>query len=119
MTMRRLLLSFRGRIARTAFWWSGIWLGLAFLVLFVFLQAVAGYGATLLLYPPLFWIGAALAVKRLHDRAKPAWWLLVLLVPVLGPLWLFIDLGLRRGTPGENPYGPDPLEPAGDYMTVR
>ena len=31
----------------------------------------------LLLYIPLIWIGLALGAKRLHDRDKSAWWLLV------------------------------------------
>src|SRR5262249_51466346 len=30
-----------------------------------------------LLYVPLIWIGLALGAKRLHDRDKSAWWLLV------------------------------------------
>ena len=57
--------------------------------------------------------------KRLHDRGRSAWWLIVLLIPVLGPLWLAIELALRRGTPGENQYGADPLERHYDYLTVR
>jgi uncharacterized membrane protein YhaH (DUF805 family) len=31
-------------------------------------------------------------------------------MPILGPLWLFIELGLLRGTVGPNKYGRDPLE---------
>jgi uncharacterized membrane protein YhaH (DUF805 family) len=38
---------------------------------------------------------------------------------VLGALWLFVDLALRRGTPGENQYGPDPREFGADYLTVK
>ena len=56
--------------------------------------------------------------RRLRDRGRSPFWLLAGAVPILGPLWLLIELGLRRGTPGENPYGPDPLR-AGDYLTVR
>jgi uncharacterized membrane protein YhaH (DUF805 family) len=82
---------------------------------------------------------AALAVKRLHDRDQPgsyaAWligislallltnllgltgdpnhmtlldWVLSLLVLGIALVFL-IELGFRRGTPGENRYGPDPL----------
>jgi uncharacterized membrane protein YhaH (DUF805 family) len=82
---------------------------------------------------------AAVVIKRLHDRDQPgiyASWLigisLILLVTNLlgitddpaNPTWLdwilaffaigiglafLIELGFRRGTPGENRYGPDPL----------
>jgi uncharacterized membrane protein YhaH (DUF805 family) len=90
----------------------------------------------IVLYPTL-----AIAVKRLHDRDKPgsyALWLVgVTLVIALSNLlgvtgdprnmsWLdfllglsaivivfafLIDLGFRRGTEGDNRYGPDPLSP--------
>jgi hypothetical protein len=33
--------------------------------------------------------------------------MLALAVPVLGALWLFWELALRRGTPGLNRYGAD------------
>ena len=78
--------------------------------------------------------------RRLHDRAKSAWWLLpYLAVPSLiveagiyRPLGLnvpddlvtlgnvvgyglnlvaLVDLGFLRGTDGPNRYGPDPLDP--------
>jgi uncharacterized membrane protein YhaH (DUF805 family) len=82
---------------------------------------------------------AAIAVKRLHDRDQPgsyvlwlvgltliiafsnlfgltddpknlSWldWLLGLCAIVIGLAFLF-ELGFRRGTAGENRYGPDPL----------
>ena len=111
--------SFRGRIERSAFWWSALALGAVFVVLFVFLDTVVGRTATFALYPPLFWGGAALAVKRLHDRGTSAWWLLVAVVPILGPLWVFITLGLRAGSPGENQYGDDPRLFDADYLTVQ
>ena len=83
---------------------------------------------------------AAIAVKRLHDRNQPAKYVWLLLaaysVALLGDLfgyfddpdrlgyagWIaigfvgivglafFIELGFRRGKPGPNQYGPDPLE---------
>ena len=55
----------------------------------------------------------------MRDRGKSPAWLLVALIPVLGPLWLCVDLGLLRGTPGENQYGPDPLILDSDYLTVN
>jgi uncharacterized membrane protein YhaH (DUF805 family) len=116
--MKRLF-RFRGRVPRSAFWWTLILSGAAFVILFVFLDATLGRASTLVLYPPFFWIAAAAAVKRMRDRGKSPAWLLVALVPVLGPLWLFVDLGLLRGTPGENHYGPDPLAIDSDYLTVN
>jgi len=111
--------SFRGRIERSAFWWSALLLGAVFIVLFVFLETVAGRTSTYALYPPLFWGAAALASKRLHDHGVSAGWLLIAMVPILGPLWLFYKLGLRSGSPGENQYGDDPRLFDADYLTVK
>ena len=54
-----------------------------------------------------------------HDRGTSAWWLLAVLVPIIGPIWLFITLALRGGTPSENQYGDDPRLFDADYLTVR
>jgi uncharacterized membrane protein YhaH (DUF805 family) len=117
--LRRLLLSFQGRIPRSTFWWGSLCLGVVFVVLLTVLEQGFGRASPLILYPPVFWAVAALATKRLHDRGKSPFWFLLLLIPLLGPLWLFIDLYFRRGTPGENQYGPDSLDRAGDYLTVN
>jgi uncharacterized membrane protein YhaH (DUF805 family) len=111
------LLTFRGRLSRPAFWLASLAVWAAFAVLFVFLESAFGRSATLILYPPLLWLLAVLCVQRLHDRGRSAAWLLVLLIPILGPLWLLVELAFRAGTPDENQYGRDPLERA-DYLTV-
>jgi uncharacterized membrane protein YhaH (DUF805 family) len=45
-------------------------------------------------------------IKRFHDRDKSGWWVLIGLVPILGGLWLLVELGFLAGTPGPNQYGP-------------
>ena len=45
-------------------------------------------------------------IKRFHDRDKSGWWLLIALIPLIGPIWLLIELGFLKGTPGPNQYGP-------------
>ena len=91
---------------------------MAFLVLFFVLER-AGRLATLLLALAAWWALLALAVKRLHDRGKSPAWLLLALVPLLGPIWLAIELGFLPGTRGENRYGADPLGGSLDYLEVR
>jgi uncharacterized membrane protein YhaH (DUF805 family) len=81
------------------------------------------------------WVSAfAVGIKRLHDRDKSGWWILLFyLAPsVLGSIantseqavvsfvlglasfgisiWGLVELGFLRGTVGPNPYGPDPLQ---------
>jgi uncharacterized membrane protein YhaH (DUF805 family) len=35
--------------------------------------------------------------------------MLVMLIPIIGSIWLFIETGLLRGTIGPNRYGGDPV----------
>ena len=60
----------------------------------------------------------SLSVRRLHDQARSAWWLLALIVPILGPLLLAFLLFFKRGTDGSNQYGDDPRRIGRDYLRV-
>ena len=51
----------------------------------------------------------ALYAKRWHDRGKSGWWTLIGLIPIIGGLWILIELGFLKGTYGSNQYGPDPV----------
>lgn len=83
------------------------------------IERVAGTTATLVLYPPFIAYWLALAVRRLHDQARSALWLLALIVPVLGPLLVGFLLVFVRGTMGDNQYGDDPRVAGRDYLQVR
>jgi uncharacterized membrane protein YhaH (DUF805 family) len=118
MKLRRLLLSFRGRISRSTFWLTILLLAFAFAVLLISIESVFGRASSLILYPPYLWAFAALVTKRLRDRGKSPVWLLLVLIPLVGPLWLFVELGWLKGTLGENQYGENPLDDRKGYMTV-
>ena len=53
------------------------------------------------------------SAARLHDRGMTAWWLLLGLVPYIGPLVLLVLNGFLRGDGGPNRYGPPPGPPSG------
>jgi len=142
MSMKQLLFSFRGRLNRKRYWMTVI-VTMAVIILLLLLALVMmreqrfEFAALtvvilLLLYIPLIWVGLAIGAKRLHDRDKSAWWLLVFYVlpGILSSLgnqmddlgflilhvvsfaitvWAFVELGCLRGTLGPNQYGPDPL----------
>ena len=86
-------------------------------------------------------VGIAVGVKRLHDRNKSGWFLMlfyfvpftlaalsvlidafvedsIIIATVLALLaiavgvWTFVEMGCLRGTVGINQYGPDPVAPA-------
>ncbi len=62
------------------------------------------------------WSALAMSAQRLHDTGNSGWLLLWLCLPVLGPIWLVIQL-LRRGVEGSNRFGDDPATRA-DYLKV-
>ncbi|MYD50878.1 MAG: DUF805 domain-containing protein [Dehalococcoidia bacterium] len=107
------LLSFEGRINRSTFWLRGVlplvglsivsWIALAFLPV-----STVGGIVTLIVAFLLFGMWLAPTVKRLHDRDKSMWWLLIWFIPIVGQLWLFIEVGFLEGTPGANRYGEKP-----------
>jgi uncharacterized membrane protein YhaH (DUF805 family) len=93
------------------------------------------YAVTLPMTAVLAWTYAATLIKRLHDRNKSGWWMVVFLLapPLLDTLWdwldsptlallvsalafglsvwAFVELFCLRGTAGPNRFGPDPLAP--------
>ena len=48
--------------------------------------------------------GLAIAVRRLHDTNKSGWYLLINLIPIVGPIW-FLILMLTKGDVYTNNYG--------------
>ena len=108
-TLRQLLFAFDGRIGRRTWWLWGVAAMLGLAMYATVLLRVAGVSATttdtvvnlLLLWPAL-----ALSVKRWHDRGKSGWWVLVVLVPFVGWLWMLVENGFLRGTHDGNRFGP-------------
>jgi uncharacterized membrane protein YhaH (DUF805 family) len=119
MSSGRLYLSLAGRIPRSTFNTALVALLAAFIILYVFMQTVFGLRSTLLLYPFLAWAALALSAKRLHDRGQSALYLLALLIPLFGPLWILATLCCRAGSEGENQFGADRLARHADYLTVQ
>jgi uncharacterized membrane protein YhaH (DUF805 family) len=117
--MRNVLFSFQGRIGRCDFWLTSLPLGLVHFVVESFLDGAAknsdGVALTAVLLclvwlPVFVWASLATQVKRWHDRDRSGWMVLINLIPLVGPLWAFIELGFLRGTVGANRFGRDPIE---------
>ena len=121
-----LLFSFRGRISRRQ-WWFGIGVSYVFIfILYLFVVAVSidlQYELFGLLGIPFLWILLALHIKRNHDRNRPFWWTILVLIfcmvawvilailPGLrgiSPILWIVAFGCLRGDAGKNRYGPPP-----------
>lgn len=108
----KLYFSLRGRLGRRDFWLFGV-LGLCALALFgtalLDIAQLPPQPAETIVDLLLFWPLLAVSVKRWHDRDRSGWWVLVLLLPLVGWLWALIDNGFVRGTAGPNRFGSAPL----------
>ncbi|PLR27720.1 hypothetical protein SGCZBJ_04995 [Caulobacter zeae] len=131
-----------GRASRLDYWRAQVGLALAtalVLTLTVLATQAGGWlGAVpCLLFLPVLAAGVCVAVRRLHDRGKTAWWMavfavgpyvlsglasglyagdsvLILAAPLLAlaalalSIWAWVELGFLRGTRGDNRYGAEP-----------
>lgn len=105
---------FNGRARRKEYWYY-------FLINFVIITAllvvdnmvgtldtetgtglISGIYALAVLLP-----GIAVAVRRLHDSDRSGWWVLIALIPIVGPIILIFFL-IQDSTAGENRFGPNP-----------
>jgi uncharacterized membrane protein YhaH (DUF805 family) len=135
LNWRFLFFRWKGRIGREWYWLGNltIWI-ISASANFVFLRlapqrleywAVAAIVTLIGLYSTV-----AVAIKRLHDRNKSAWWILLFYflpnvimaasiqmrpflpmwwigaaLSMVISLWALIELGFRRGTQGSNHFG--------------
>lgn len=63
----------------------------------------------------LFLPGLAVSIRRLHDRGRSGWWVLLHLIPVIGTLILLFGFFIKDSEPGDNAYGPNPKGVGGGY----
>ena len=96
---------FQGRACRKEYWGFFLFNFLAMVVLSAVSEGVLGGLYALAAFLP----ATAVFVRRLHDTNRSGWWLLAAFIPYVGWAVLLIFLCLR-GTPGDNDYGPDPLQ---------
>jgi uncharacterized membrane protein YhaH (DUF805 family) len=134
-----LLNSFSGRIGRRTFWIAVGVVAVVEIVGHLIAEQIEGDRLSAILDLAFTYPEFAIAVKRGHDRNMPVWLLIAFfagsavldLFTVLGwagtdeapsalslviavPFTVFgvallVELGFRKGTPGPNQYGPDPL----------
>jgi uncharacterized membrane protein YhaH (DUF805 family) len=113
MDFKKFYFSAEGRANRKQFW---LWLVLPVFVVSIILAMIdasmgnldpqSGFGLLSGIWTLIILIPSILVyIKRFHDRDKSGWWVLIGLVPIVGPIWLLIELGFLRGTTGPNRFG--------------
>ena len=143
MDFVNIFITFSGRINRAKYWIAALVyaaISLVFGVAAYFADSTAVQTINTVVTVVLTISSFGVAIKRLHDRNKSGWYVLLFLVApgillalglLLGTvsgesgfgatalwliafailIWAFIELGCLRGSIGQNQYGPDPLAP--------
>jgi uncharacterized membrane protein YhaH (DUF805 family) len=114
-------LVYRGRASRSGYWWFILFTVIVQVALAVIIAVIPASGSTaapsvpiaglLVIIALLFVIVAiymalaelALLVRRLHDTGRSGWWVLIGLVPLVGPIIVLV-FTLLEGTPGPSRY---------------
>jgi uncharacterized membrane protein YhaH (DUF805 family) len=97
-TCLKKYVTFSGVATRPEYWWFFLFVFLGNIVL-----RLTGVVALVIVWGlALFLPGLAVAVRRLHDTGRSAWWLLTGLIP----LWLIVMLCLQSKLVN-NPYATD------------
>jgi len=134
-----LYTSFEGRIGRKTFWIAVAVLSVIEIAAHFLAEQLQGDRLSAIVDLAFVYPEFAIAVKRAHDRDMPVLFLIAFFaasavldfltvaqmtgtddqpsmtsVMIAVPftilfLFLLVELGFRRGTPGPNQYGPDPL----------
>jgi len=109
---------FRGRSTRAEFWYFHLFLLMCLFLFVALVQVVEATGpdetikkifsfSSLILYIVILIPQTALWFRRLHDSGESGFWLLVSIVPLIGPLLLLVS-ALKDSELGDNKYGPNP-----------
>ena len=100
--------TFSGRARRTEYWMFTLFN----LIAAVILMAIDGaLGSAPILYSiymlAVLLPSLAVTIRRLHDTDRSGWWLLLVLIPLVGPIAMLVFMCLE-GTRDENRFGADP-----------
>ena len=94
---------FTGRAPRSEYWWF-----LLFVFLLSLVVALLGPIRVFIFHVAVLLPQLAVGARRLHDTDRSAWWLLLGLVPFIGPIVLIVWF-CQKSDPVINSYGPPPL----------
>ena len=105
---------FSGRARRKEYWYFVLFNTLISIVLGIIDGATgsfspeAGMGLLGGIYTLAVLIpGIAVSVRRLHDTGRSGWWLLIVLVPLIGAIVLLVFM-VQNSQTDENQYGNNP-----------
>ena len=105
---------FKGRARRKEYWYFQLVNALISIVIaLIFAQGVDGESVVSSIYALAVFIPTiAVSVRRLHDMGRSGWFMLILLIPIVG--WLVLLYFFVQGSQAiTNEYGENPKLPTG------
>jgi uncharacterized membrane protein YhaH (DUF805 family) len=110
MDWRELYFSPCGRISLRQYWLACLPLIGAQILAEILIMADVAPVIAALLDLAIVIPSVVLTIKRMHDRDRSGWFVLIVVIPLFGAIWLLVEAGLLPGDRGSNRFGPDPLE---------
>lgn len=101
--------NFQGRARRSEFWWWALFGLICNAVATVLDGAIGMQLVSIVVALALFIPGLAVSIRRMHDTGRSGWWILIILIPLVGII-LYIYWFVQRGTVGPNDWGQDPYD---------
>jgi len=104
---------FSGRARRSEYWYFALFTVIASVVLAIVDSVLGTKTATGMgLLGGLYSLGVlvpslGVSVRRLHDTNRSGWWLLIVLLPLIGAIVLIVFMA-TEGQAEANQYGPNP-----------
>lgn len=95
---------FKGRASRSEYWWFVLFSFIAQAATAAISQNLSYAIAIGLILPSI-----AVGVRRLHDKDKSGWWMLLHFVPLIGAIVLLVWF-CQKGTEGTNRFGDIPSD---------
>ncbi len=105
---------FSGRARRKEYWYFSLFN----LLITIVLAVIDGMTGTLIAEANIGLLGGiyalailipflAVSVRRLHDTDRSGWWLLIMLIPLIGAIVILVFM-VQDSKPNENQYGSNP-----------
>jgi uncharacterized membrane protein YhaH (DUF805 family) len=113
MTIGKALFSFEGRLCRSDYWLKGVLILIPFSIMNnILIHGLKMREAGMIIALIMLWPSLAILIKRLHDRNRSGWFIFIIFIPVIGGIWLLVEVWFLKGTDGPNRFGRDYLQAA-------
>ena len=111
---------YNGRARRSEFWYWQLF-NLIMNIIFFILAYVISTQISFVLIPIFIIISLiflfptlTIMVRRLHDTGRSGWFLLLLLIPIIG--WIILTIWFCQDSDYQNEYGPSPKVVSSGYI---